>query len=235
MVPIFGGNKPVVDGATLEGGATQVLDGYVSLFILPAGDGAVALVDCGNDPKGDAILAALKKRQLGPEAVKAIFLTHGHPDHTAGCHNFPNAELYAFPADVKIAQGEEAALGPLPHAMGPTPAEKRAKVTKTLTDAETVTVGTLAVKAYAVPGHTGGSAAYLANGVLFMGDTVNGKADGKTLKNAPGLFSNDPDQNLASVKALHARLKGENADVKTIAPAHSGPIPGLDALLTTGT
>ena len=231
FLPIFTGNKAPSDGETLVGGATAVLDGYVLAFMLPTGEGTLALIDCGNDDEGIALMRALKAKKIEPTAVKAIFLTHGHPDHIAGCHLFPKAEVYAFPGDVKIASGEERAKGPLPSKLD-LPKHKAIKVTRTLTDGETVTVGTLTVKAYAVPGHTSGSGVYLANSVLFMGDVVNGRSDGKTLKNAPWLFSDDTAQSQASVAKLYQRLKAENADVKTLAPAHSGTIPGLDALLT---
>ncbi len=234
FVPVFAGNKAPVNGTHLvEGKAVQILDGYVSAFLLSAGDGAVALVDCGNDPSGAAILEQLKQWGFGPTGVKAIFLTHGHPDHIAACHLFKDAEIYAFPEDAKLAAGEARAKGPLPSKMD-TPAEKAIKVTKTLTDGETVTVGTLNVTAYAVPGHTAGSAAYLADGILYIGDSGNGRADGKSLKAAPWIFSDDTAQNVASMKKLHARLKAGNATVDKIAPAHSGPIDGLDALLTVG-
>src|SRR5262245_35877751 len=36
----------------LPGGARLVKDGYVSIGVVPAGEGAVALIDCGNDPNG---------------------------------------------------------------------------------------------------------------------------------------------------------------------------------------
>jgi glyoxylase-like metal-dependent hydrolase (beta-lactamase superfamily II) len=80
----FGGRKELVDGADLPGGAKVVKDGFVASFMLPAGDRQVALIDAGNDVSGKAVLAELQRRGLGPEAVKAIFLTHGHGDHLRG-------------------------------------------------------------------------------------------------------------------------------------------------------
>lgn len=230
--PLFIGMAPLVDGTRLAGAAaTTVVDGFSGIFVLDADPGQVALIDCGNDPNGAPILAALKARNLGPDAVKAIFLTHGHPDHVAGCHLFPRAEIYAFAADVKLASGEERPKGPLPSKFD-LPREKAAKVTKTLNDGETIAVGSLEVKAYAVPGHTAGSAAFLSKCVLYLGDNAGGRSNGKGVRPAPWVFSDDTAQNLAELKKLHARLKAENAEVKTLAFSHTGPLEGLDLLLT---
>lgn len=230
--PMMIGMKPLTDGTKLAAGAsTTVVDGFVSIYVLDADPGQVALIDCGDDVNGAPLLAALKAHGLGPDAVKAIFLTHGHPDHVAGCHLFPTAEIYAFPEDVKLASGEERAKGPLPSKFA-LPKEKAARVTRTLTDGQLVDVGSLQVKAYAVPGHTAGSAAFLSKGVLYLGDSAGGKSSGTAIRSAPWVFSDDTGQNVAELKKLHARLKAENADVKTLAFAHAGPLEGVDLLLT---
>jgi glyoxylase-like metal-dependent hydrolase (beta-lactamase superfamily II) len=109
-------------------------------------------------------------------------------------------------------------------------AEKKCKVTHPLSDGETVTVGSLNVKAYATPGHTPGSVSYLANEVLYLGDNAGISSDGVLLA-AVGLFSKDPAQNRASLVALGQKLKAEGASVKKLAPAHTGQADGLDVLL----
>src|ERR1700677_2501337 len=81
----FGSNSPIVDGAELAPGVETVKDGFVSVFIVDVAPGKVALIDAGHDASGKAILAALAKRGLTPAGVTAIFLTHGHGDHTAAC------------------------------------------------------------------------------------------------------------------------------------------------------
>lgn len=58
----FMGLQPVKDGATLAGGVTQVQDGYVTAFIVPAGEGQAVLIDCGQDPEAKALKAALDAR-----------------------------------------------------------------------------------------------------------------------------------------------------------------------------
>jgi glyoxylase-like metal-dependent hydrolase (beta-lactamase superfamily II) len=228
LASAFAGNKEMVDGAELPGGARLIKDGYVAVFVLPAGDKEFALIDCGDDDKAAAILADLSRRGVGPESVKAIFLTHGHPDHIAGCHVFKGAKIYGFAADAPLADGSGRAKGLLPSMMS-TPEAKRTKITDTLADGQTVEVGPLSVKVFSVPGHTAGSASYLANGTLFMGDNAGGKGDG-SIKPAPGIFSDDSAQNERSLEALGKRLVSENDQVTMTAFAHSGPLDGADAL-----
>lgn len=225
----FVGHAPIEDGLELEGVARVVKDGYVSLAVLDVGGGKVALVDAGNDAAGKAILAELSRRKLGPEAVTAIFITHGHADHTAGCHLFPAATIYALAGDVALAEGREAMHSPLGKLIGLH--DNGTRITRALTDGETVRVGSRAVQVFALPGHTPGSAAYLVDGVLFLGDSAGASSSGK-LDPAPYVFSDDQAQNRASLGALGDRLRPRAAEVKAMVPSHSGVLRGLTPLLT---
>jgi hypothetical protein len=46
------------------------------------------------------------------------------------------------------------------------------------------------------------------------------------------LFSKDTNQNVASLKALEARLAPRGADVKQLAFAHTGPLAGFQPFAT---
>jgi glyoxylase-like metal-dependent hydrolase (beta-lactamase superfamily II) len=205
----FGNNSAVIPGPVVPGVET-VKDGFVNAFILDAGNGEVALVDAGNDRFGKALLGALERRHLTPASVAAIFLTHGHPDHTAGCKLFPHADVYAMEADIPMI-GEAA------------------KVTRPLKDGDVVAVADLRVEAFSVPGHTSGSAVYLARGVLFFGDSAGASKSGALMK-AVRFSSKDSSQNVASLKALAARLAPRKAEIKAMAFGHSGFMIGLDPL-----
>ena len=98
----FGNNSAIVDGQQLVPGVETVKDGFVSVFVLDAGPRQVALIDAGNDASGKAILAALARRGLTAGSVAAIFLTHGHGDHTAACKLFPDAQVYALESEVAL-------------------------------------------------------------------------------------------------------------------------------------
>jgi glyoxylase-like metal-dependent hydrolase (beta-lactamase superfamily II) len=212
----FSGNLPIKDGERIDG-VEVVKDGIVSVFILDIGDKSVALVDAGNDREAKPLVLALARRHLGPDAVKAIFLTHGDRDHTAGALAFPRAQVMALEPDVGLAEGREARgifkiAGTHPTGM---------TVGRALHDGETVTVGDTAVRVFAVPGHTKGSAAFLARGILFMGDSAEATKEGHL---APGkrLFTESPELNRASLRQLAVRLQPMSAEIKAIAPAHSG-------------
>lgn len=228
----FIGNSPIVDGADLATGVRTVKDGFVSAFILDAGEGAVALVDAGNDHEGHALLAELQRRHLDRDAVRAIFLTHGHPDHIAAVALFPHAEVYALASEVALAEGRVAASSPMgrmrsAHLTG-------IRVTHPLADGEVVTVGPLRVRAFAIPGHTSGSAAYLAQGVLFLGDSSTASNDGK-VRGPVWMFSENSAQDIESLHRLVARLRTESQTVDVLAFAHSGPLRnGLSRLEAVG-
>lgn len=214
----FSGRRAVVDGFELSG-LRIVEDGIVAIGVIPAGPGQVVLVDAGNDTGGTAILAELSRRRLGPEAVAAIFLTHGHADHTGAARLFPQAQILALADEVALVEGRAGARGPLLRLMPVSPTG--IAVTRALTDGEQVRVGDASVRVFAVPGHTAGSAAYLVNGVLFVGDSADIDSGGG-LQGAPWIFSDSQPQNQASLVALARRLAREQMTVTAIAPAHSG-------------
>lgn len=210
MYSAFASNRPLQEGGGPVAGATTVKDGFVSVVILDAGGGRVALIDAGADSQGTALRAALSRAGRAPSSVAAIFLTHGHRDHTAGCRLFPGASVYALAAEAPMV----ADVCP---------------VTNGLHDGEFVTVGELKVETFALPGHTPGSAAYLARGALYFGDSAGGGKDG-ALMAAVRVFTKDPAQNRASLKALAARLQPRANEVQRLAFAHTGPLDGLAPL-----
>jgi glyoxylase-like metal-dependent hydrolase (beta-lactamase superfamily II) len=225
--PMFIGTVPLKDGQELgELKIRTIQDGYVAIYLVPINEASVALVDCGNDPAGAAIMSELRRRNLTADAVTAVFLTHGHPDHVAACDQFPKAKIYGFEGDRRQAAGEVRFKGPMTSRVD-LPEDKRIKFTDLLVDGAPVDLGGVTVTPYAVPGHTAGSAAFLAGGVLILGDNAALKDDGTVP--APWVVTDDPEENKRSLKALYERLKKDGA-VKTLAFAHSGSVEGLDAL-----
>jgi glyoxylase-like metal-dependent hydrolase (beta-lactamase superfamily II) len=220
--------EPLPDGADLPGGARLIKDGFVAFFLIPAGKGTFVLIDCGIDPSGKALKAELARRGAGLDAVKAAFLTHGHGDHVAGCHLLPSAEILSMPEDVALAAGTAVSNSPVGR-LNRNEQDRAAKVKRTLKDGETVQVGELSVQAFAVPGHTSGSAVFLAGEVLYLGDSAVHAKDDK-LKGSPWLFSESVEQNHRSLRALQRRFAEAKAKVVALAFAHFAPMNGTKAL-----
>lgn len=150
-------------------------DNYI--WLLQDRGGAVVV-----DP-GDAtpVLQALKERGL---ELRAILITHHHPDHTGGI-----AEL--------LRQHPVPVYGPRAEA------QKIAGLTHLLDAGDRVEVlGTL-FEVMAVPGHTLGHIAYASRGMLFCGDTLFSAGCGR-------LFEGTPAQMHDSLTRL-AALPGDTA------------------------
>ncbi len=197
--------------ASSPAGAIRIVDGIVSAYLLPIDANQAALVDCGMDPEATAILETLATHGLTADSITAIFVTHLHGDHVGGCERFPNAKLYLAGADA------DPSIVPV-------------------TDGQTTTLGSLSVTAYSVPGHTADSIAYLANGVLYLGDAAMLSDDGRTVKASPRRFqgaTHEPDTaklNVPPLRQLHERLVAQKADVRQLAFGHSAPLDNPAAL-----
>ena len=226
LAATFMGRRPITDGQTFNR-VRVVTDGFSGMGVITIDSRQVALVDAGNDTSGEAILAELSRRQLGPEAVSAIFLTHGHPDHIGAVPLFPKAQVMALDAEAPLVEGRAGARGPVTRLF---PVRSTGiTVTRHLNDGDVVTIGDVPVRVYAVPGHTAGSAAYVADGVLFLGDSADGGSDG-ALKGAPWIFSDSQPDNRASLARLEQRLVSDGVKVTAMVPSHSGAADGLGAL-----
>lgn len=222
----FMGRRPVVDGQEING-IRIVADGISSVAIVPIDGRQVVLVDAGNDSSGQPIIGELVRRQLDADAVSAIFLTHGHADHTAAIKMFPKAQVMALEAEVPMVEGRAGSLGPVTRLFPVNPTG--VTVSRALRDGEVVTVGAVSIRVYAVPGHTAGSAAYLVKDVLFVGDSADVTSDG-ALQGSPWIFSDSQPQNRASLVRLEQRLAADGVKVQAIVPAHSGAIEGVAPL-----
>ena len=227
----FLGRRPVKDGEEISDIRIVADGGMSSAALVPLGRNQFALIDAGNDTQATAILAELMRRRLTADAVRIIFLTHGHPDHLGGVLKFPNAEVMALEAEVPLVEGRVGAKGPATRLFPVSPTNIH--VGRALKDGDSITIGIATFRVYAMPGHTAGSAAYLVNNVLFVGDSAD-VTSGGVLQGSPWLFSDSQAQNRASLAALAARLTKEGVAVKAIVPAHSGALqdglPQLEAL-----
>jgi glyoxylase-like metal-dependent hydrolase (beta-lactamase superfamily II) len=107
---------------------------------------------------------------------------------------------------------------------------RRAGAVTYLDDGATLDCAGDKIEAFGVPGHTYDSGAYLAFGVLFLGDSAAGQYNG-TLGSAPPFVSVDQEMNRRELKQLAARLQGRKGEIDYLTFGHQGPIAGLEPLL----
>ncbi len=161
--------------------------------------GVCALVDPGDEPK--TVISQVKKTGL---PLKAIFLTHGHQDHTGAVKEakaaFPGVPVYLHDADIAASK--------LRGSLMPDVGER----TVSYKDGDVIPLGNLSIKVLHTPGHTPGGVTLQVEDVLFTGDTLFRSSMGRT--DFPG---GSYDEIMASLRQL-AALPG---DFK-VCPGHEG-------------
>lgn len=219
VAPFEGGDVDLIDGAV------RILSGYSSSYLIPTGadQQEYFMIDAGADPRATDVQAFLRYKNLSNTAIKAIFITHGHSDHTAGLPVFPDADVYVGEGDRAFIAGRAAGEGALPKLQGPQPklAVKDPAKIHVVEDGQTVRIGEYDVVGYAVPGHTKGSMAYRIDDVLFCGDAVTFSSDGAAQK-PPRPASGDITRAVASLAQLAARFDEEGIALRAVVPNHSG-------------
>jgi len=232
------GMSPLVDGAQLQDGrVTVVVDNTspmpVAAYLLKLNNGNLGLIDATMDPEAKAICSAIRRMGRSKSEVKVIFCTHSHDDHTAGCRKFPNATIYAMKPSIQgNSQSSISNWNRVQQAMpgnnqDPSPPRRDVQF---LSDGQVLDFNGDKFEAFALPGHTYDSAAYLVFGILFMGDSAAGQYDGR-IGSAPPFVSVDRNMNQRELKKLAGRLQNRKSEIDYVTFGHQGPIKGLDPLL----
>lgn len=133
--------------------------------------------------------------------LKYLLLTHGHNDHFLGVESYKNeysAVVFAAPEDD---------LGIMKEGGCPKP-------DRLLHDGDVITLGETELKVIATPGHTAGGICFLADDIIFTGDTLFRLSVGRT-----DLETGDWD---TLVKSISERLYTLPEEL-TVYPGHGQP------------
>jgi hydroxyacylglutathione hydrolase len=185
-------------------------------------DSGVMVVDLGWAGAGHRLRNRLRSMGVAPGDVTDVFLTHSHRDHIAAWRTVRGARFHLWLPEQPLFEGTKRhadlpsrAARSSAGAAGPRPGE--VDVRPFAGDTAFV-IGSDTVRAYSVPGHTAGSAAYLFRGVLFVGDAVARKP-WRGYAGADPVFSMDTRMNRQSLIGLFARVPMER--VQWVCNAHA--------------
>ena len=184
----------------------------------------LALIDAGVGIEAFQILDNVEAEGFDAENIAKILLTHAHADHSGGASvikstlgvsvivSSDEADFLrtANEEELGLAFARSAGLYPSDYSLQPCP------VDIDLEDGQSISVGSLKLKAIKTPGHSRGSVCYLMEGdeltYLFTGDTVflRGLI---SLLNAPGSSLQDYCQGIKKLA---------NLNVDALLPGHLG-------------
>ncbi|HEU0051890.1 MAG TPA: MBL fold metallo-hydrolase [Longimicrobium sp.] len=171
-------------------------------------DSGVIVVDLGFVGAGGALRRHLRELGVGPAEVTDVFLTHSHRDHIGAWREVRTARFHLAAAEEPLFEGRRTHAdvpSRMAQAVTGNPAPWPGEVTVRPFSADTVfTFGRDTLRAFLVPGHTAGSAAYLFRGVLFVGDAVR-RDPLFGFGGAARVFSDDRRLNQESLRALFDR------------------------------
>ena len=140
-----------------------VKDRFVNMYLVRDGNEYIA-IDAGIKP--GSIRSELRKLDIDPDRVKAVFLTHSDSDHAGGLSLFKEATVYMHEDEEQMINGETGRMLWIGNRIDP--------VEYILLKDKTVRIGDLRIKPVPTPGHTAGLTCYQVNDIyLFTGDAVS--------------------------------------------------------------
>lgn len=211
-------------------GASAVLMTRGSMTYLARTSAGVIAIDLGWSGDSAAVERGLKDLQAKPGDVTMVFLTHSHRDHIAAWPLVRRAQFFLGSAEVPLLFGEVAHGGWIPRTadrLGTPNLPRRGELAIQELVADTaIVIGADTLRAYAVPGHTAGSTAFLFRQILFLGDAVTHSTLGGFGPAKRG-FTADRSTAIASLERLWERIPPGAARYACTAHADCAPYDEL--------
>ncbi len=154
-----------------------------TVYLIDGGNNHLALIDSGAGIEANGLINGIKNVGFDPSHVQAVFLTHGHADHSAGAHMLQErygTTVYASATTASIFKtGDWRNIG-LPQAIDagvyPKWYEFTPPVITALADNTSVQIGRHRLVFHETPGHCDGHACYIwecdEKCHLFSGDLI---------------------------------------------------------------
>jgi len=165
----LGRMAPLETGEVVKG-VYSLKDSRVNMYLVKTSNTCIA-IDAGNDTEN--IRKELKRMNVNPADVAAVFLTHSDADHVGALDLFQKARIYLSKQEVQMIDGSKSRFLVFKNQLK--------FVYTVLDDNETIHIDSLKIMAVSTPGHTPGSMCYVVDGqYLFTGDSMglrSGKAD----------------------------------------------------------
>jgi glyoxylase-like metal-dependent hydrolase (beta-lactamase superfamily II) len=205
------------------------------MIFLASTDAGPIVIDLGWVGGPEALARGLRASGWEPADVAGVFLTHAHRDHIGAWQVVADAPFHLALHEVPLLTGGEPPPGPLDRLgdrIWPADRPEPGRLDLRPFTADTaIPLGTDTVRAFVVPGHTRGSAAYLLRGVLFIGDAAAPRLTGG-LGPPAGAYSFDVAAGRAELVRLFDRIA--ELDVRFVCTAHARCYPFDEARRSVG-
>ncbi len=179
------------------------------VWVVPAGEEQVVLIDAGVDQDAEAVRAEVRDRE-----ILAVLLTHAHPEQISGLAGLPpDVPVYLHEADHGLLSGEEQPGGWLSGWYGLLPVPELAVEPRPVAHDERLELGEASFRAIHAPGHSPGSVVWVWEDVLFTGGALLASSP---LQRPPPVLADDDEQAAESLEKLL------RYDFDHVADAHTG-------------
>lgn len=212
--------------AVLTGGANRSM-----VFLAWTAEGVV-VIDLGWFGAERQLRAGLAEIGARTSDVAAVFLTHSHRDHIGAWRLLRDAPFHLAAPEQPLLLGRAAHGGLIPRLADrllPPDLPQEGELELRVFSSDTAFVfGSDTLRAFLVPGHTRGSAAYLFEGVLFAGDAL-ARPPRRGFRSALPGYSDDVAQGSRSLADLWLRVAPFR--VEYVCTAHAKCAPFTPALV----